>query len=352
VNGPDEEDVAQDALVRALRAPATPAELAREADYRALYAANAPSGGTVRRFAGRIGLGATSAITTVVLTAGVAAAYTGALPDPVQQIAHGVLGHVGVPAPDRDEHPQAAGRHRPPARQVIVPPGPSGRPTALGTRLPGARGTATGSPSGSRSGSPSASPTSVSTTTAAAVPAALTLRLASHRVNAGSTVTVTGLLTAADGHPVPDHLVRLLARTATRPWTVVASARSGADGSVALSITAITEDTAVRLRAGSRVASTIARVVVVPVLTTTVVPSATTTAVTLTCLGGQAGDQVEVLRRLSTGLVRVATLRLGADGTVTFTRATPRRPVVLVFRLVATDRHAAAHVEVVVPARA
>jgi hypothetical protein len=345
VNGPDEDDKARSEFVRTLRAPATPAELAREADYLAMFAANAPAGGTVRRFAGRIGLGATSAITTVVLTAGVAAAYTGALPDPVQRIAHGVLGHVGVPAPDRDQHPQAAvGPHHPASGHVIVLPRPTDRPTVSDTRLPGEHRPPSGEPS------PTGGKPTSSATASTSVPTSLTLAVASHRAVAGSTVTVTGMLTDAAGQAVRDHVVRLVTRTATQPWTVVATARTGVDGSVALSVTAITENTDLRLRAGARVASTIGRVVVVPVLTAAVATAGTTTTIDLTCLGGQAGDQVEVLRRFSTGLVRIATLRLGADGSVTLSRSTPRRPVALVFRLPATGRHAGAHLDVEVPA--
>ena len=93
-------------LVRALRAPGTPAELAEEARFVAAFRATArpltprsPAGraGMARRTVGRIGVGGAAVLATLSLTGGVAAAaYTQRLPRSVQVIAHDAFGRVGI----------------------------------------------------------------------------------------------------------------------------------------------------------------------------------------------------------------------------------------------------------------
>jgi len=91
---------ADDDLVRALRAPGTDVELADEQQYVSAFREARGSTSSVRplarRTVGRLGAGGTAVVLTVALTSGMAAAYTGHLPDPVQQIAHSV---IGAPAP-------------------------------------------------------------------------------------------------------------------------------------------------------------------------------------------------------------------------------------------------------------
>src|SRR5690349_886758 len=102
---------ADDDLVRALRAPGTAAELADQEQYvaafRGAHRSNVRS--LPRRAAGRLGAGGTAVVITVALSSGVAAAYTGHLPDPVQQIAHSV---IGAPAPEPATTHAGAGRGR------------------------------------------------------------------------------------------------------------------------------------------------------------------------------------------------------------------------------------------------
>src|SRR5205085_2773753 len=104
---------ADDDLVRALRAPGTEAELADEGQYVAAFR-SAQGSTSVRslphRTVGRLGAGGTAVVLTVALTSGMAAAYTGHLPDPLQQIAHRV---IGAPAPVTGAgHPgRGQGRH-------------------------------------------------------------------------------------------------------------------------------------------------------------------------------------------------------------------------------------------------
>src|SRR3954467_3131627 len=90
-----------DDLVRALRAPGTATELADQEQYVAAFReARGPIVRSLpRRAAGRFGAGGTAGVVTVALTSGGAAAFTGHLPDPVQQVVHSVTGGV---APDAD----------------------------------------------------------------------------------------------------------------------------------------------------------------------------------------------------------------------------------------------------------
>src|SRR4249919_1920529 len=94
-------DPSTEDLARALRAPGTTTELQDEERYLGMFreVANGAPPATVRslpRRIGRLGAGGTAVVVTVALTSGVAAAYTGHLPDPVQQLAHSV---IGAPAP-------------------------------------------------------------------------------------------------------------------------------------------------------------------------------------------------------------------------------------------------------------
>ena len=91
-------DDQHDDLVRALRAPGTATELADQERYVAAFRAASTSRvrSLPRRAVGRLGAGGTAVVVTVALSSGVAAAYTGHLPDPVQRLAHTV---IGAPAP-------------------------------------------------------------------------------------------------------------------------------------------------------------------------------------------------------------------------------------------------------------
>ncbi|MCW2616433.1 MAG: hypothetical protein JWN08_3427, partial [Frankiales bacterium] len=80
-----------DPLVRALRAPGTPDELGGEADALRAYRQTFGTPGRGRRAIGRVGLGSSALVLSLSLGGGVAAAYTQALPDRVQDFAHGVL---------------------------------------------------------------------------------------------------------------------------------------------------------------------------------------------------------------------------------------------------------------------
>src|SRR3954454_10838318 len=205
-----------DDLVRALRAPGTTAELAEQEHYAAAFREARGTSAQVRslprRAAGRLGAGGTAVVLTVALSSGMAAAYTGHLPDPVQQIAHSV---IGAPAPAPGAGRAGAGPIRP--GHDLSPAAPGSSPTSSpsdGTTAPPAStatdsGTGHAQPSagptsaGTRpSSAPSADPSSTSTPTATVgSPGGMTGAGVPHRAGVGESLSLSGTLTTTDGTP-------------------------------------------------------------------------------------------------------------------------------------------------------
>lgn len=357
MDGRDHEEWRDDPLVLALRAPGTEAELAGEDEYLAAFRASRPHGGSVHRLAGRIGLGATTAVAAVVLTTGVAAAYTQVLPDPVQRIVHQVLGPVGVPAPPH-RHPAAAPQPKvvPPTPDATAPPAsPSGastphRPTGTssaptGTPTPGPLPT----PAPALPVPPVTGPTVVPAPSATTsprpvhrIPAALSVSASSGRALVGSTVVVTGTVSDDQGRPLGRRTVRLLASTQHGSWSVVSTTRSDRSGRVTLRLPQLTESTRLQLRTDHQVRSTAVTVVAMPVVTAAVSEASGTSTLGVTVHGGQPGDQVVLLVRRDGRLVRIGSARLDANLQAVLTRATPKRPTRLVVRVLGSARHASA----------
>ena len=132
-------------LEGALRAPGSPAELADEKTYRAMFreaqsAAGAPPGTTgvvasgPRSVARRVGAGSALAVVIAVASTGVAAAYSANLPAPVQRAVHSVLAPVGVPAaaPERPvaRTPERAEPEAPTTSSVPSTTSPASTPSA------------------------------------------------------------------------------------------------------------------------------------------------------------------------------------------------------------------------------
>lgn len=344
-----------DPLVRALRAPGSADELAHEREYVAAYRSARPRRGRVR-LVGRFGIGATTVVTTIALSAGVAAAYGRVLPDPVQRFAHDVLGPVGVPDPAPERR---AAEPRPvvvtatpsttPAPSPAVPSGrPDQAPTAFPsptlptapveqpTRPPAAVGSATPPVSEGPTPTPTAPPTP------RRVPTTLTAAASDSRVPAGSAVTVAGFLVDQDGRPMRNRAVRLVGRSTGQPWTRVATGRTDAEGRVSLQTAPLDRSTGLRLSTPQGVRSAAVRVVVVPAVTASVARAEGTTTVSVTVRGGQAGDTVVLLRRQGKKLVEVGRAQLDSAGTATFAFPTPDRTRRFVVRIPATSLHASA----------
>lgn len=348
----DDEDWSDDPLVRALRAPGTPAELSGEAQFVAAYRAQRSRGSVGRgRLAGRFGLGATTVVTTIALTGGMAAAYTNTLPDPVQRFAHEVLGPVGVPA-------------APPQRPSAKKPEPAEEPVA--EVEPSAKPTESPEPSDPRSPEPSRAPTStvsglpvpgqvpvVPPVTAppsqAVTPSpsprprrvavALSASASSSKVQAGASVSVSGVLTDVEGVPLRNRAVRLLERTGSLPWARVAEGRTDREGRISLQSGVLTQNTRFRLVANNQVRSEVVPVVVVPVLTASAADEDGTTTIRVTAVGGRAGDRIVAYRRAGNRLVEIGRSRLSADGSASIVVQTPTRSVRVVIRLSDSGAH-------------
>jgi hypothetical protein len=357
----DDDDLAQwrdDPLVRALTAGGSAAELAGEdaavAAFRA--AARRPR----RRHIGRLGTGATTIVVAVALSGGVAAAYTHSLPEPLQSVAHGLLGPVGVPAPAAPHHPTrlatvasgpghartltgGAGTTPPPASPSATPtpvgPPVASRPhrSAAGPARPSPSAVATllapaePSPPSSPSPSPTPSPTpSLSPTPAPPPPpAALVAAAARRRVVVGHGDRVTGRLTDANGEPVAGHRVRFFERTADDPsWHRIAVRRSGEDGMVSMHVADLTSNTRLRLGAGHGVHSEVIRIVVIPVVTATVSPDGDNYDVAVTTSGARSGDKVVLLRRRHGHWVKVTDTTLDDNAGAAFVVPIPKSATV------------------------
>lgn len=355
----DESQWDSDPLVRALRAPATPAELTGEADFVAAYRAQQPRR-SLGRVVGRFGIGATTAVTTIALSAGVAAAYGRVLPDPVQRIAHSVLGPVGVPAPPDTEPtvPVLAPRRTPtatpdrapsPAASTTRGSAPTETPTSTPTQGAVAiEETPSGMPTPTPSDQPTATSTPSGTPTAPVrkAPAAVTATVSDRTVPAGSSVTVSGLVTAQDGTPLRHRVVRLVARSGG-VWSRLATGRTDRTGHVLLESTPLTQNTGLRLSTSNKVRSPVVGVRVLPVMAASATESNGTSTVTVTVIGAQVGDEVGAYRRKGKAWIKVGSAKIGTEGTATFAVPTPRHAVRVVLRLPAGKHHGKAQTSVV-----
>ncbi len=358
-----------DDLVRALRAPGTAAELADEeryvAAFREVHGPAAPVRSLPRRAVGRLGAGGTAVVVTVALTSGVAAAYTGHLPDPVQQIAHSV---IGAPPPDggSGSHPGAAAT-RP--GQVLSPlpsgsaatstqsPGaspviPSSTPSGS-VATPGAGSVPASSPHGVPTSTPSSQPTpssSSSTPTATlGTPGGMTAAGGTHRAGVGETVTLSSTLTATDGTPLAGYPVVLQVHGPLH-WRPVTQVTTDASGLATATTPPMTRSARFRWHTDHRVHSDRWVVLMVPGLSASADVGGTSTTVSASAQGGRPGDRVQLVRWIDHRPVTVRRAGLDATGAATFVVPTPSRKARFAVRLLPTAAHTAAHAGVsVVP---
>jgi hypothetical protein len=350
---------ADDDLVRALRAPGTATELADEERYVAAFreASRSNVRSLPRRAVGRLGAGGTAVVVTVALTSGVAAAYTGHLPDPVQTLAHHI---INAPAPG------APGRQRP---EATAPSGGTGTgtqsdgpdaspstPTSTGpttgtsspTSTPGTSAGSSGSNPTNATNAPTTSPTSVSGSAAAAT----SMSAATHRVGFGQTMTLTGQVTDAHGAPLPGQAVVLQVR-GPRHWRPVTQVTADDTGVASASTPPVTRSARLRWHSGPGVNSLPWRIAMVPILTVSAEVGGTTTTITPAAQGAAPGDRVQVFRHTGGRSALLRRASLDANGGAAITVATPRRHAAYVVRLLPTKLHAAVRARVVVvPPRA
>ncbi len=180
-------------------------------------------------------------------------------------------------------------------------------------------------------------------------PASIAIAAPSHEVGPGGSVTVGGVVRAADGTPLGGQDVVLQVLGSQR-WRQVGTATSDADGGVWLPTTAIDQTSVYRLVAGG-VHSDRWRVVLVPTLQATVT-AGDPADIAVTAVGGRAGDTVSLLRNVDGQLVVVLRTALADDGTAHF-QVTPGKHITrYVVRLLPTSAHGAARTLVEVPPRA
>ncbi len=362
---------ADDDLIRALRAPGTATELADEEQYVAVFRESRPRTGIrslPRRAAGRLGAGGTAVVVTVALTSGVAAAYTGNLPDPVQRVVHSVLGPIGAPAPRADGPAHVVptdprtrdGSGGSPTTPGAAPTSSPGVPTGTttpgaptGSPTPGSHGSRhpAGGPSGgsSHTTSPTSGPTSPGSTPTPVSSGAsgMTIAGTGHRAGVGQAVTLSGVVTAADGSPLPDHRVVLQVR-GPRRWRAVGEATSDASGTVSLVTPPLQRSARFRLHADHGVRSAPWSVRMVPSLAATLDVGGSVTTIDATCLGCRGGDRVQLYRWVDHQPRLVRQGRLDPSGAIQVQVATPQRRTSYAVRVLATRRHTAAHARVAV----
>jgi hypothetical protein len=367
----NDDDLAQwrdDPLVRALRSPGAADELAGEEQFLAAFRAAQPAAATslrsgrLRRAGRRLGGGGTAVVVAIALGAGAAAAaYTQNLPEPVQRAVHGVLGPIGVPAPekprpDKDGGPVADPSTTPGSPTEAPHESQSDSPTSSPSDEPSDKaGDKTGdkatddptddpseTPTESPTGSPTTSPTETTTEIPTAAPPALvTLVGTSHRAGVDEQVALSGVVSSADQAPVADQEVTLQQRQG-RSWTPVATASTDAGGALTVSAPTLTRTSLFRLGIGDTLTSAPWRVVLVPTLTMSATPGAVSTGIDVTARGGQPGDVVTLLTKRPGGPVVVGRDRLDASLTASFQVAPPSRRVRFLARLPRTRAHAAA----------
>lgn len=385
-------------LVRSLREPGSPGELADQDLYLAMFRETrggrrvVPSPpGTPRRPGGRaarrLGAGTTLTIAIAVAGGGVAAAYTANLPEPLQRFAHDVLGPVNVPPPtparpERVEtaptgQPSPSGQETPVATQAPQPtpsaevtpergPGdpkpsepadPSEAPTDLASPA-GSQGptpTTTPSPTATPTPTPTSTPTPTPTPTPAPeapVPASVSIDGSAHRVDYAASPVFSGVVRDDDGAAVADVQVALL-RLEDDGWRRVAVATTDADGAVTMSAPPVYESTVMRLRA-ENVRSERWRVSMHPELTLSPSvqegedPEQVVVTILAAAAGGQQGDVVGLFTWRDGQRVTLATGILGPDATVRFQVEQEAKRARYAAVLEATEDHTADKASVVV----
>jgi hypothetical protein len=277
----------------------------------------------------RLAFSVSTAAAALVLSGGIAAAYTAALPAPVQHIAYRVLGRIGVPDTHRPAPPASApgpaasvSAGAAPMRSAAASPAPASSGTASsGTASPG-----TASPGASTGGCPCPA---ASRTAAGAVPG-LTLVAARTQIPAGGTDVLTGRVTSR-GRPEAGAQVRLFERIAGRPgWRAAGRAVTDASGTVTLTVAHLAGNAWFRLTARGGAQSP--QVLSPPVLITVIPPVSLDVAagpragldvLTARAPSAAAGGVIVLQKRVGGVWYRVGQRVLGQDHQASFSVLVP-----------------------------
>jgi len=271
----------------------------------------------------------------------VTAAYSADLPAPVQHVAYRALGFAGVPdAPNRSsEHGGAGNAPAPsgpgattrtggsgsaggqPGSGASPAPGQSAQPTPSGPS-PKPSSPAPGGghgPGGGHSPSPTPTPTPTPSTPPP-VPAALTISASAVKIIAGGSVSLTGLLTDADGAPVPNQTVTLLQHDAGVPgWVPAGQGTTDSTGTATVLVASLGTDAGFRFRGPNGTHSGHVRVVVIPAVSLTAGPGNRPGAERLIASAPYAAGSDAILQVRAGGTWRTLRSRtIGTNGQVMF----------------------------------
>jgi hypothetical protein len=206
-----------------------------------------------------------AAVVLLIVGGFAGAAYSAALPAPVQHIAYHVLGFVGVPDSHR-ARPQHTAAPRPRHSQPAVPPpGGASAPAAPVSTSPSATPSRSGTPRpGTGKKSPSRRPKPFRPAPPSG-PVHLTATAAQAQIAAGAADTFTAILTRPDGTAVQGGQLTLIEHAAGESgWRTAAQATTGTNGRAALTVTGLTVSAKFRVTGPDDVRSQPMRVIVVP----------------------------------------------------------------------------------------
>jgi hypothetical protein len=222
------------------------------------------------------------------------AAYSGALPAPLQDAAYHVLGFAGVPRAGRVTPTGSHSGGLAQAHGAAPPPGGTGSP-----------------------GAPASPPTGSSP---AAPPATGLFVVAQGRIPAGAGDMFVGRLTD-HGSPVGGAAVTLLERPAGQSgWQVAGAATTGGDGVAAVSVSDLTTNAVFELTGPGGAQSQQVLVVVVPPVSASIAGGPRGQPDTLTASSPLAdpGDAVVLESQTASGWVAVQTGKLDGSGQAVF----------------------------------
>jgi hypothetical protein len=396
----DLSEFADEPVLRALTGPATPGELAGEAEALAAFRAAVPRRAR-RRYVSRLGVGGSALGIAVAMTGGVAAAaYSSSLPGSMQRPLNDWLGSIGVPAPNHHHHhhraivsatyhqptptagppatssgvlstgtPPAAGpsphlsptakpkkpKHRssPPAASLSAtsstPPSLSATPTPTPTDTP--TPTPTPTPTDTPTPTPTPTPTDTPTPTPTDSPASITIAVSSTKIVAGGRVSVAAHLATAAGRPVRNHSIRLIEREAGHSEQhLITIGKTGSNGSVMLSTPPLDSTVLLRLATAQGFRSAAVKVVAAPIVSESVTSNGTSDTISAAVTGGAVGDVLELRERSHGSWFAVSTARLSSTSNATFS-VTPPSTGSAHYRLVlrATQAHSSASTSFTIP---
>jgi hypothetical protein len=252
-------------LLGLLNSGPTPEELVGESAALEMYRSNrrqadfalqpSPSAPSIMRAHLRRSRWLAAAGTLMAAAALTTAAYTQALPTPLQNMAYHVLGFVGVP--------QA--HHSPGAPSNTRPPGH--------TRTHGISPAAGATPKAAVPAPPPSPQPNHAKAAIASPPASLSITVVRHRIFAGHSDVLIARLTR-QGNAVPGARLYLLERTAAEhAWHVAADATTGPAGRVVVTVPGLTTNAAFRFRGPHGTLSRVVRVIVVPGVSVTIARS-------------------------------------------------------------------------------